>query len=428
MYREENRQVPGHVRLPADVEITTAPKYPLRGHQFGYRPKVNSYDGWTADMWEQYIRDLAVFGTNAYEMMPPRTDDAADSPHFPLPQIEMMAIISGILDKYDLDVWIWYPALDKDYTDPATLEFALAEWEAVFEAAAPDRRDLRPRRRPRPHRAEGDVPVPREADRGPEAPPPRGRDVALAPGLRRLVDGRLLRADAGGARVAGGDRHRAPDPRQPRHAPGEAARPLPDPTLPGHHPLPELPVSRSTSGTWPTRSPRAARSSTRGPSPQTAIFRKYDEAAIGFITYSEGINDDVNKIVWSELGWDPETRPVRHPAPLQPLLHRTALRRHLRPGAPGPRAELDGSAADEPGGRDDPGAVPGHGEGRQPPGPPQLALPAGALPRLLRRLQPPSAAVRDGPREAGDGRAARRPASSDRSGPWSGRRGSSRGR
>ncbi len=27
---------------------------------------------------------------------------------------------------------------------------------------------------------------------------------------------------------------------------------------------------------------------------------------VGFITYSEGCNDDVNKIVWSALGWDPD--------------------------------------------------------------------------------------------------------------------------
>ena len=38
-------------------------------------------------MWEQYIRDLAIFGTNAIELIPPRSDDAADSPHFPLPQM-----------------------------------------------------------------------------------------------------------------------------------------------------------------------------------------------------------------------------------------------------------------------------------------------------------------------------------------------------
>ena len=39
---------------------------------------------------------------------------------------------------------------------------------------------------------------------------------------------------------------------------------------------------------------------------QAAIFRACRDHTIGFITYSEGCNDDVNKIVWSGLGWDPE--------------------------------------------------------------------------------------------------------------------------
>ena len=29
-------------------------------------------------------------------------------------------------------MWIWYPAMDKDYSDPATVEFALKEWGEVF--------------------------------------------------------------------------------------------------------------------------------------------------------------------------------------------------------------------------------------------------------------------------------------------------------
>ncbi len=36
-------------------------------------------------MWEQYVRDLIVFGCNAIELIPPRSDDEDDSPHFPLP-------------------------------------------------------------------------------------------------------------------------------------------------------------------------------------------------------------------------------------------------------------------------------------------------------------------------------------------------------
>ena len=114
------------------LSIATAPKYPLRGHQLGYRPKTNSYDAWTVPMWEQYIRDLAVFGTNAIELIPPRSDDAADSPHFPLPQMQMMVEMSRIADEYGLDVWIWYPAMDAEYSEPEDGRSALDEWADVF--------------------------------------------------------------------------------------------------------------------------------------------------------------------------------------------------------------------------------------------------------------------------------------------------------
>jgi hypothetical protein len=128
-----------HLRMERDalevadsLAISTAPKYALRGHQLGYRPKTNSYDGWSVPVWEQYLRDLAVFGTNAIELIPPRSDDDADSPHFPLPPMQMMVEMSRLADNYGLDVSIWYPAMDKDYSDPKTVEFALHEWSEVF--------------------------------------------------------------------------------------------------------------------------------------------------------------------------------------------------------------------------------------------------------------------------------------------------------
>ena len=61
----------GNVRLAEDLNVSTAPKFRLRGHQLGYRPKTNSYDGWDLAQWEHYIRDLALFGTNAIELIPP---------------------------------------------------------------------------------------------------------------------------------------------------------------------------------------------------------------------------------------------------------------------------------------------------------------------------------------------------------------------
>ena len=40
-----------HISLAADFKVSTAPKQPIRGYQLGYRPKTNSYDGWTLAMW-----------------------------------------------------------------------------------------------------------------------------------------------------------------------------------------------------------------------------------------------------------------------------------------------------------------------------------------------------------------------------------------
>src|SRR5208282_1878927 len=42
------------------------------------------------------------------------------------------------------------------------------------------------------------------------------------------------------------------------------------------------------------------------PLDQARIFHHMMPSSIGFVTYSEGVNDDVNKFVWSGLGWDPD--------------------------------------------------------------------------------------------------------------------------
>ena len=89
----------GRVEVADGLNVTTAPRYGLRGHQLGYRPKTNSYDGWTIALWDRYIRELAIFGNNAIELIPPRSDDAPDSPHFPLSQMAMMIEMSRIADE-----------------------------------------------------------------------------------------------------------------------------------------------------------------------------------------------------------------------------------------------------------------------------------------------------------------------------------------
>ena len=64
------------------------------------------------------------------------------------------------------------------------------------------------------------------------------------------------------------------------------------------YPVPDWDVAYSLTEAREVINPR--------PRDQSAIFHAFADQTIGFITYSEGCNDDVNKIVWSALGWDPD--------------------------------------------------------------------------------------------------------------------------
>jgi hypothetical protein len=294
------------VSLPADFHAASAPRYPLRGHQLGYRPKTNSYDGWTVPMWEQYVRDLAVFGCNAVELIPPRSDDAPDSPHFPLPPMDMMVAMSRLLDEYGLDVWIWYPAMDRDYSDPRTVESALAEWGEVF------------RKLPRVDA----VFVP-----GGDPGHTRPRDLMAllekqTTVLRRYHPRAQMWVSPQSFDRAWLDEFLAILKTEPDWLGGIVYGPQTRITLaelrkavPGRYPIRHYPdITHSLRCQYPVPDWDAAFALTLGREPinprprdQAAVFRQTQPLTMGFITYSEGCNDDVNKAVWSALGWEPDT-------------------------------------------------------------------------------------------------------------------------
>ena len=296
----------GKVALPDDLDVTIAPHYRLRGHQLGYRDKTNSYCGWDLPQWEQYIRDLVVFGTNAIELIPPRSDDNPDSVHFPLPPMDMMVGMSQLADDYGIDVWIWFPAMDRDYADPATVEFALKEWGEVFE------------RLPRVNA----VFVP---GGDPGKTPPRH----LMPLLEKQTA--LLKSFHPEAQMwvspqgftqewmdefIGILEQESPDwltgvvfgPWV--HIPMAEFRKL----IPKKYPIRNYPdITHCLSCQYPVPDWDVAYALTEGREPinprpldQATIFRHVQPHTIGFLTYSEGCNDDVNKCVWSALGWDPD--------------------------------------------------------------------------------------------------------------------------
>ena len=302
---------PGSIFVPAEMRIATAPKYELRGHQLGYRPKVNAYDAWTEAQFDQYIRELALFGANSIEILPPRTDDQRTSSHMKVPPLEMMVRLSEIIDSYGLDVWIWYPNMGKDYTNASTIEAELAERDEVFRRVKRIDHLLVP-----------------GGDPGNVHP-----DV-LFPWLDKVAG--LLAKHHPQAKI-----WVSPQAFEPTHAwldsfythvnakPGWLGGVCFAPWEPT--PLPEMrrivdpsikirnypDITHNVDCQYPVRNWDLAFALTLhrecyNPRPlaMKTIQNLFAAYTCGSLTYSEGINDDVNKFVWSDQDWDPSTTVV----------------------------------------------------------------------------------------------------------------------
>jgi hypothetical protein len=301
---------PGSVAVDDHLDLASAPKYALRGHQLGYRPKCNSYDAWDLPTWEQYYRDLAVFGCNAVELIPPRSDDDAVSPHFPRPPMEMMVGMSKLADAYGLDVWIWYPAMDKDYSDPKIVESAVREWGDVFAKLPRIDAVFVPGGDPG-HTPPGVLMALLEKQtqnlhryhpRGQMWVSPQSFNQAW---LDEFVGFLNKEQPAWLTGVVYGPQVRISLARLRELVPAKyPIRHYPDITHSRQcqYPVPDWDVAFAVTEARECINPR--------PEGEATIFRHTQPGTIGFQTYSEGCNDDVNKMTWSALGWDPEIKVI----------------------------------------------------------------------------------------------------------------------
>jgi hypothetical protein len=293
----------GAVRLESPLSIDSRPAMRIRGHQLGNRPINNTVDAWTPAMWDQQIRDLAVFGTNAVELIPPQAF-TEESPHFRLPPLEMMGVVSRMLADYSMDVWIWFPALDKDYSDEATVANAVKEWAKVFTAMQRVDAVFVPGGDPGhthpkhlfPMLDKQAASLRRHHPKGVIWVSPQGFDAEWLEEFYQQIArepawfGGVVHGP--GVRVSLAELRR----RVPKRYP---IRTYPDVThaLRSQYPVPNIdPAFALTLGREPVN-PR--------PRAYKEIFESLREHSDGFITYSDGSNDDVNKILWSALGWNP---------------------------------------------------------------------------------------------------------------------------
>lgn len=297
--------------IPKDLAVSTSPRYPLRGHQLGYRPKTNAYDAWNVQQFDQYIRELALFGANSIEIMPPRTDDDQTSVHMKMPAIKMMAEQSRICQDYGLDVWMWYPNMGLNYMHPDSIKKELQERHQVFSAT--------------PKLDHLFVPG---GDPGELEP-----DILFA-WLEQVAT--VLHAYHSQAKIWVSPQVFRPTQKwfdaffqhvNKGHKwfggvvfgpwvkiPIEEIRRILDPQIPIRR-YPD--ITHSLSCQYPIPRWDLAYAITLGrecinprPKQEKAIHNAFDQYAIGSLSYSEGTNDDVNKFVWTGQDWDPELQAI----------------------------------------------------------------------------------------------------------------------
>lgn len=294
--------------VPEDLKIASTPKYPIRGHQLGYRPKTNAYDAWTPQQYDRYIRDLAIFGANSIEIMPPGTDDDFSSVNMKLPAIEMIREQSKICDSYGMDVWMWYPNMGSDYVHPDSIKKEIEERRNVFKTVS--RLD------------HVFVPAGDPGELEPDVLFEWLKIVAEVlheyhPNAKIWVSPQVFRPSKqwfdsffkhvnneyswfGG--VVFGPWVKIPIKEiRERINPNIQIRRYPDIThsLSCQYPIPQLDLAFAVTLGRECINPR--------PIDEKIIHNAFDQYSQGSISYSEGINDDVNKIVWSDQDWNPET-------------------------------------------------------------------------------------------------------------------------
>lgn len=289
----------GEMTIPLHTNITSSPKYPMRGHQIAYRTLANSYDAWTPEIYDQYIRDLALFGNNSIELIP----TSGRGPLMKYDPLEMNRMVSEICEKYDMDFW-FMTGVSMDLSDKTQRDAVVANHKKVI--------DKMPRLDglffsggdPGISHPKYVLPLLEDLAAVIKKKHPKTKvwfslqdfdeeevDYFFDYIHKEMPDwfGGLVNGPASPNMVA--SRKRLPSKYKLRHYPD---------------------ITHSCRGQFPVEWWDSALARTLGrecPNPQPVynalIHNWFAPYTDGFITYSDGMHDDLNKFIWTTKGWDP---------------------------------------------------------------------------------------------------------------------------
>ncbi|VAX15257.1 FIG01098537: hypothetical protein [hydrothermal vent metagenome] len=291
------------ILIETPLDFASSPAYPIRGHQLGYRNTANSYDAWSVKQYEQYIRELVLFGTNSIENIP-LGGKGDESVHFKLPRKEMNVEISKICDAYDVDYWVWIPA-QVDLSIDSLRRKEIEKHEAFYKATPRLNNVFFPGGDPGDNHPRDVMPFLKELHkRLVKYHPNAGIWISLQGFSEEQIDYFYHYLDVEKpdwlAGVVSGPSSppiaetRFRLPKQYKH------RQYPDIT---HNVRCEFPAPNFDQAF-------ALTIGREGINPMPVYYAKihsdYAQFTDGFVAYSDGCHDDVNKIVWSQRGWDPD--------------------------------------------------------------------------------------------------------------------------
>ncbi|WP_085536467.1 hypothetical protein [Massilibacteroides vaginae] len=285
--------------------VKNEPEYAIRGHQLGYRNTANSYDAWSKEQYEQYIRELAIFGTNSIETIPFDTTPAA---LMKVPKEEMNRHISRVCYNYGLDYCVWTPA-SVDLSDKKLFAEEVKRHAEYYKLC--------------PHLSDVFVPGGDPGDNHPRYVLPFLKAIAeelvkyhpqagVWVSLQGFSDEQIdyfyhflstnnpdwLRGVVSGpsSPSLSETRFRLPEKYKHRHYPD---------------------ITHTIRCLYPTLHWDQAFALTLGREPvnpeptyYAAIHDQFASFTDGFISYSDGAHDDLNKFIWTRKGWSKEEDPV----------------------------------------------------------------------------------------------------------------------
>lgn len=292
----------GSLKIEIPLNIVESPTSPIRGHQLGYRAQANSYDAWDIKQYDQYIRELTFFGVNSIENIP--FQDERPAPLMPVSRREMNRAMSEICKKYGLDYWVWTPA-DFDLNDKEKRENMLRQHEELYKDC--------------PELTGVFFPGGDPGDNPPELVLPFLEDLSklLLPVHPKAKIWLSLQGFSTTQAEFVFDYIKN---KKPQWLGGLCEGPSSPPiaylrkNLPTEYKLRMYPdITHNKLCQYPVPWWDIAFSSVIGreginprPVQYAYIQNWFQPYCDGFITYSDGIHDDVNKVIWSAMGWNPQ--------------------------------------------------------------------------------------------------------------------------